>query len=66
MMKGKKWKLVVDERGDARGIYVRDLPLAVVAATAEVVEEWYLRNERPILSFFIGAMLAVLVVMLCG
>lgn len=66
MMKGKKWKLVVDERGDTRGIYVRDLPLAVAVATAEVVEEWYLQNERPILSFFIGAMLAVLVVMLCG
>lgn len=66
MMQGKKWKLVVDERGDTRGIYVRDLPLAVATATAEVLEEWYQRNERPILAFFIGAMLAVLVVMLCG
>lgn len=44
MMNGKRWKLVVDERGDTRGIYVRDLPLAVAAATAEVVEEFFARS----------------------
>ena len=61
MMQGKKWKLVVDERGESRGVYLRDLPMAVAVATAEVVEEWYMENEKAILSFIIGASVAALV-----